>query len=241
MALSRPTFKVNIAANKKSCEKQSIFYDLKPDTTTLCRILPPTNEDGLLFTLVANHFKLTAPEGNGMALSCLEQHGNPDIGESCYLCNLVEILKRGDKEEQAIADAIYVAKRWYIQALVFDKANNEYIGPKLIGLSRTTADAVQNILVTQDDLDQDYFCDPDKGQSLSIRRNGSGIKTRYVVSVTGKQESLDDIFPGWEGKILEDPESKMDLKVYDVNEQKKVLLRTFGDKLDWDSIQAKIG
>lgn len=242
MALNRPTFKVDIAANKKATEKQSIFRDLVPDTTTRVRVLPPTNEEGVLFTIVRNHFKLKASEGFGMALACLGQHGNDDVGENCYLCNLVDFLKKGDKSDQKIADLLYPSKRWYIQCLVFDKSVEGYVGPKLIGLSRTTADKVQDILTAQDDVGDDFFCDPDKGQDITITRTGSGrTTTRYSVAPTGKKESLDDTFPGWEDKILTDVEAKMDLKIYDINEQKKVALRTFGDELDWEAIQEAIG
>ena len=241
MALKRPTYKVNVAANKKSTEKKSLFYDLAPDTTTRVRILPPTNEDGLLFTLVANHFKLKAPEGFGMALSCLEQHGNPDVGEDCYLCNLVNYLKKGDKSDEKIADLLAVAKRWYIQVLVYDKVAEGYVGPKLIGLSRTTAEKVQDILVSQNDVDDDLFCDPDAGQDLTIARTGSGMKTRYSVAPTGKKMSLDDAFPGWEDKIIVDIHEAMELKVRDIDEQKKAVVRTFGDELDWEAIQEAIG
>jgi len=241
MGLNRPTFKVDVAANKKATEKKSVFYDLKPDTTTRVRVLPPTNEQGLLFTLVCNHFKLRNDEGFGMALACLDEHGTEDTGQECYLCNLVEFLRKGDKTDQKLAGDLNAAKRWYMQCLIYDKASEGYIGPKLIGLSRTTADAVQSILVSQDDVGDDYFCDPDAGQDLTITRTGSGMKTRYTVAPTGKKASLDDTFPGWEEKIIVDVEKVMDLRIHDMDDQKKAVNRSFGDALDWEAIQDAIG
>ena len=241
MALNRPSFKVNVAANKKATEKKSIFFDLLPDTTNRLRILPPTNEDGLLFTLVANHFKLKAPEGFGMALACLEEHGNSEVGESCYICDLVKLLEKGDKSDKNVADLLSVAKRWYIQVLVYDKAESAYFGPKFVGLSRTTAEKLQEILVSQDEVEDDYFCDPDAGQDIVITRKGSGMATRYSVAPTGKKAKLDDIFPAWEDKIYMDPLDAFDLKVRDIDDQKKAVYRTFDDELDWEAIQEQLG
>jgi len=241
MALNRPTYRVNVAANKKATEKKSVFFDIKPDTTNRLRVLPPVTEDGLLFTLVSNHFKLKSDEGFGMALACLHEHGTADTGEDCYLCELVNYLRKGDKADQKVARDLAASKRWYMQCLVYDKASESYGSPKLVGLSRTTAEAVQDILNSQADVGDDFFCDPDKGQDLIITRKGSGMQTRYTVAPTGKKASLDDTFPGWEEKIMTDVLKVIDLRIHDVDDQKKAAYRSFGDALDWEAIQEAIG
>ena len=68
MALNRPTFKVNVGANKKATERKTVFYDIKPDTTVRLHVPPPVTEDGMIFTKITNHFKLKNDEGFGMAL-----------------------------------------------------------------------------------------------------------------------------------------------------------------------------
>ncbi len=241
MALNRPSFKVDVAANRKATEKKSVFYDLKPDTTTRVRVLPPVSEDGLLFTLVSNHFKLKSDEGFGMALACLRQHGIEETGEECYLCNLSKFLRKGDKADQKVAGDIRASQRWYLQCLVYDKTEESYFGPKLVGLSRTTAEAVQDILTDQDEAGDDYFCDPDKGQDLLIKRKGAGMNTKYSVSASGRKAALDDVYPGWEEKIITDVMEVIDLRIHDMDDQKKAAYRTFGDTLDWETIQTEVG
>lgn len=241
MALSRPTFKVNVSANKKATERKSIFYDIAPDSSVRLRVMPPVTEDGMLFTVVSNHFKLKSDEGMKIALACLREHGNPEIGTDCYLCDLVRHLKTGDKAEQKIAKDIEASRRWYLQCLIYDKAEDEYFGPKLVGLSRTTAEQVQSILSTQDEVGDAYFCDPDKGQDIIITRKGSGLASKYSSMPSNKIAALSDIFPGWEDKLIMDVYKTLELKIYDVDEQKKTALRTFGDELDWEAVEAAIG
>lgn len=243
MALNRPVFKVNISATKKATERKSIFYDIKPDTTVQLRILPPTGEDGSIFTKVVNHFRLKNEEGFGIALACLEEHGNDDIGNECYLCQLWKHLSgTGDKGDHKIAKDIRPSARWYVQALVYDKDEGKFVGPKLIGLSKTTADALTEILVSQQDTGDDFFCDPDKGQTISIKRTGSSItNTKYTVMPSGQKASLDEIFPGWEKKIILDVLTAVELRMEDMDGQKRAVYRSYEDELDWESIQEHVG
>jgi hypothetical protein len=242
MALNKPTFKVNVGANARTTERKTVYYDLKPDTRTRLRVLPPVTEDGLIFTKVTNHFKLKNEENFGMALACLEDHGNDETGEVCYLCELVKYLKKtGDKGDAKIAGDLKCNPRWYMQALIYDESTGEYVGPKLVGLSKTTAEAVNEILVNQEDSGDDFFCDPENGQDLVITRKGSGLNTRYTVAPTGNKASLDDIFPAWEEKIITDIYAAIDLKVQDQDGQKRAVYRTFDDDLDWEAIQENVG
>jgi hypothetical protein len=242
MALNRPTFKVNVAANVKATERKTIFFDIKPDTSARIRVMPPVDESGSLFTKVVNHFRLKNEEGFGMALSCLGEHGNESTGEKCYLCALVNYLRdTGDKGDLKVSKDLYANPRWYLQAFVYDKDSGEYVGPKLVGVSKTTAEAINGLLVAQEDSGDDFFCDPDKGQDIVITRRGSGLNTKYTVSATGSKAALDDIIPGWEDKIITDVLGAMDLRIVDQDEQKRAAYRTFADELDWEAIEEQIG
>lgn len=241
MALNKPTFKVNIAANKKSTERKTIFADIKPDTSMRFRCAPPVTEDGMLFTKVTNHFRLKNEEGYGLALACLEEHGDENTGNVCYLCALCNMLKNGDKAEQKIADDLRASPRWYLQAWIFDKASETYDGPKLIGLSKTTAETMVDLLVMQDEAGDDHFYSVDAGQDLVITRRGSGLNSKYTVQATGKKMPLSDVCPNWEGKIMHNVLVAIDQKLADPDGQKRAVYRTFEDQLDWEAIQEQIG
>lgn len=241
MALNRPTFKPNIKASTKSLERKTAFYDLKPDTVTRLRVLPPVAEDGLIFYKVTNHFQLKNEEDQGTALSCLCEHGTAETGDDCYLCDLVKHLRRtGDKGDDAVASKLRASPRWYVQAYIYDKDSDGYIGPKLIGLSKTTAEALNDLMVAQDDSGDGLFCDEDEGQDITITRKGAGLKTKYSVAPTGKVISLDEAIPGWEDKILTDVWASFDLKLEDRDGQRRAVQRTYGDQLDWETINAKL-
>lgn len=242
MALNKPTFKVNVGANRKATARKSIFHDIKPDTTVRMRIMPPVTEDGMIFTKVVNHFRLKNDEGYGMALGCLREHGNDETGEACYLCDLVKFLEStGDKGDSKVAGLLRASPRWYVQAFIYDKESKEYFGPKLVGVSKTTADAINEILIAQEDSGDDFLCDPENGQDLTITRKGSGLNTKYTVMPTGQKANLDDTIPGWEDKIIDDVYAAIEQKIEDVDGQKRAVARTFDDELDWESIQANIG
>lgn len=241
MAITRPSFNVNLANNKKATERKTVFYDLKPDTRTLIRVAPPVTDNGLIFTKVTNHFRLKNDEGFGLALACLEDHGNEEIGEDCYLCNVVKYLKStGDKQDAKLADDLRASPRWYMQGWIYDSTEEAFFGPKLIGLSKTTAEALHEILVDQEESGDDFFCDPDKGQAITIKRKGSGLATRYTVTVSGQKMALDDIVPNWETKIMTDVYTQLEQKVEDVDGQARALLRTYPDELDWEALQANV-
>lgn len=241
MALNKPSFKVNIAASRKSTERKTLFHDIKPDTSVRVRIMPPMTEDGMIFAKSCNHFKLKNEEGFGLALACLDEHGNEYTGTDCYLCSIVKMHRNGDKAEKKIADDMRASPRWYAQVWVYDKSEESYFGPKLLGLSKTTAEAVNDILVAQEESGDDYFCDPDQGQDLVITRKGSGLNTRYTVLPTGKKMPLSEVDADWETKIIADMYAALELKLEDPDGQKRAVYRTFEEELDWEKIQDQIG
>lgn len=234
MAVQRPGFKPNVKANMDSTKSDKIFVNVKEDTTVRFRFLPPGNKDGVLFTNSTNHFKLKSEEDRGMALACLNVHGEGD----CYLCKLSKALKKLGKAEKKIGDAIRPSTRFNAQVLVAEKEGNKWVyrGPKILGLSPTTADSVNQILSNQEMVEDDFFTDPDKGQDILISRTGTGFNTKYKVDRTGRKMKLDDIFPEWSEKFITDLTDELNLTIVTVEEQKQAAMRTFGDEIPWEEL-----
>jgi len=237
MGLKRPGFKPNVKASLATTTSDKVFFDVKPDTTLRIRVLPPAREDGSIWTVAVNHFRLKNEEGRGVALACKKEHGDDGV---CWLCDLSRVLKRhGDKDEQEIGDTIRPSPRWYVQALIGEKNEEgkwEYFGPKLVGLPKTAAEEVNSILGTQDAADDDYFCDVEKGQDLLITRTGSGYATRYKVMASGQKANLDKVHPGWEKAFISDVYDRLGLNLWEADDVKAAAHRAFGDKLDWENL-----
>lgn len=245
--INKPIFKLNLKANIESTTRKTVFYDLKPDTATRLRVVPPVDESGMIFTKSVNHFKLKNDEGFGIALACLEEHGTDETGENCFLCRLTKhLFSTNDKGDAKIAKEISASSRWYLQAYIAQKQEDgtlEYLGPKLVGLSKTTAERISGLLATQDTVGDDYFCDVENGQDLVITRQGSGFKTKYTVDLAGKKVNLNEIVPDWneeDGKrrLITDVYDALNLKAVTPQEQSEAVLRTFGDEIDWEAVEA---
>lgn len=237
----RGTFKVNVKANIESTKRKTVFYDLKPDTTTRLRVIPPVDDSGMIFAQSVNHFKMKNEDGFGIALACLNHHAENADDEPCFLCKLVDYLyNSGDKSDAKIAKDIKASSRWYLQAFIAEKGDDgklSYMGPKLVGLSKTTAEAVSGLLADQDKVGTPLFCDVEQGQDIVITRTGAGLQSRYRLSQTSQLANLDEAIPGWEDKILTDVYDSLNLKIVTPDEQAKIVLATFGDVLDWDAIE----
>jgi len=236
----RSGFKVNVKANIASTRSDSIFVDVKADTTKRVRFLPPTTGDGTLFTKIVNHFRLKTDDDppRGMAVGCNAHFEN----EPCYLCNLSQTLKRhGDKAERKIGDEIRASARFYAPVLEAEKdENDEWVYDqkvKLIGLPKTAVEEISALLVQQDMVGDDFFCDVEKGQDLLITRTGTGFNTKYKISLTGIKMDLAEIAP--EVEAMEDVVAACSLNMHDNESQKAAARRTFGDDLDWDELASQ--
>lgn len=233
----RSGFRVNVKANVESTRSDSIFIDIKPDTTKRVRFLPPTTADGTLFTKIVNHFRLKTDDDppRGMAVAC-NDHFN---GEECYLCKLSKTLKKhGDKAERKIGDEIRASARFYAPVLEAEKdENGEWVygsKVKLIGLPKTAVEEVNAILVQQDMVGDDFFCDVEKGQDVLITRTGTGFSTKYKISLTGIKADFNEIAPDVEP--IADVVEACNLNMHDNESQREAAVRTFGDDLDWDAL-----
>jgi hypothetical protein len=238
--ITKPGFKLNLKANMDSTKGDNLFLNIKPDTTIRVRFLPPANPDGTLFFVTNQHFKLKNEEGRGIALADLEFHGDEKTGTADYISELYAVLAEADDDSiKKIADDIKLSKRWNAQVLVAEKDPEtgqwDYYGPKILGLSKTTAEAVTQILSNQDMVGDDYFCDADNGQDLLITRTGSGFKTEYSVDRTGMKMSLDTIFPEWSTKFISDIPKVLNLNIWTREDQKAAAQRSF-PQLDWEAL-----
>ncbi len=227
----RPGYSPSAKASRQSTERKSVFYDLKPDTTTIMRLLPPSDASGSAFFVKTDHYKLVSEENKPTAMGCLDRHGS----EECPICVAQERLSvTGDKGDAKIADAVKASSRWYMQVYV---KGLEDQGPKLVGLSRTTADRVSEILSMQEDNGEPLLNDADNGAWLMVKRKGSGLGTRYDVQVSGKSVSLDKLRPEWtKGEFIEDVPSACRIKVGSVSDMTEAFRRAFGDELDVDAL-----
>ncbi len=233
----RSGFRVNIKANVESTRSDSIFVDVKADTTKRVRFLPPTTAEGTLFTKIVNHFRLKTDDDppRGMAVACNEHFSN----EPCYLCNLSRTLKKhGDKAERKIGDEIRASARFYAPVLEAEKdENGEWVYDqkvKLIGLPKTAVEEISALLVQQDMVGDDYFCDVEQGQDLLITRTGTGFNTKYKISMTGIKMDLNEIAP--EIEAMEDVVEACSLNTHTNEAMKEAARRTFGDDLDWTAL-----
>lgn len=240
MAIRRG-FKVNVKANVEVTQANSPYLDIKEGMTVRVRFMPPSNPDGSLFTKIVNHFRLKTDDSppRGMAVAC-NQHFND---EPCYLCNLSQVLKKhGDKAERQIGDDIRASARFYAPVLVAEKTpegNWEYFAVKLLGLPKTAVEDITAILVQQDVAGDSFFCEAEAGQDMMITRTGTGFNTKYRAALTGVKNNLDEVYPKWADKYIEDVQGEMNLTFLGVEEQAEAARRTFGDDLDWDALASE--
>jgi hypothetical protein len=231
MGLNAPKFhKPSVAASRKATARPTNFFDMKPDTTTRMRVVPPMNETGILFVKAVNHFGFKNEDGINIAPACLLSHTDE---ERCFMCDLTKYLfSVGD---QKLARRIGAKPKWFVQAFIWDGA--EYFGPKLVGLSKTTADQVLDILDQQEQTDIPFFCDPDEGHDLIITRKGSQLQTKYTVNAGGKPVALDKIVPDWKDRVWADMMEKIDPRIMTYEQQRETAVRSL-EGVDWEDFNA---
>ena len=200
---TRPGFQVSVERTLKNTTRKSVFLDLKPGTTNL-RFLPPDNPEGNLFFESAQHFRLKE-EGEKRAFACLRMHG--DEGQECPACVLIERAIAEDAEKYAkLIDTfggIGVASKWHAQVVPLPTEGTAVDQLYIVGLSKTTAGKISNVLKMERDNRQPLITDPDNGQAVAIVHNGkSGKMIRYEVQATGLRIPLDEIYPQWVDEFL---------------------------------------
>jgi hypothetical protein len=181
-----------------------VFLDIKAGQSVNLRFLPPWSEEGLLFFESAQHYKFTET-GEKRAWACLRSHAD----EECPICQMVEKAKElGDDRFKKIIRDHDVSYRWHAQVMPLPQEGKPVEQTYIIGLSKTTAAKVSDLLKIERDNRQALITDPDKGQAVNISRNDkSGLQTRYEVTGTGIRIPLNDVFPGWADAFLDVPKA----------------------------------
>lgn len=232
-------YKLNLANTIKSTEKKSLFLSIGENETLNLRFLPPTLENGSLFLLTTSHFKL-AEGDKGVAYACRRVHKDED----CPLCSLAyHLMDNGDAAEQKIGKEIRPSNNWYAQVLRGDEQEDgslKWTGPFLMRFSKTGVDALTEILRNQIRVKQSPFCDIEKGQYVAFTRTGKGFDTKYSAYPSGEVVDLNEIYPEWEDKIIDDIEGALELKHKDPQEMIDAAVAAH-PQVDWDSVAKEMG
>lgn len=243
MALDRSKLvKPSVQANLNATKSKEVFIKVDENATMRVRFLPTTHPEGILTYTTASHFKLKEETDDGgtkgMALACLEEHGD----EPCYLCELQQKLRNGDRAEKKIANMINPSIRYNYQVLVAEKQGDgtwKYgKKPKILGLPKTAHQDLAQLLSNMELMGQPDYSDIEKGQDILITRTGTGKDTRYRIDRTGEMTNLDEVFPEWEGAFIEDMWDALNLRVFSREQQKQAAQFTFADEIDWEKMQA---
>jgi len=235
----KPNYQIDADASSALTKRNSEFVTFDANTTTTLRVVPPLDGSGLLFTKLRLHYQILAETGERkMAPACLEYHGDGQ----CYICDFIRWAKeQPDGIVQKIAEEIRASEYVYVQCYVFDVASKTWHGPKLAKFTPNTGSQMSVMLQTARDNGMPMFPDPDQGQSITVNRKGSGKNdTRYLVQPTGFQVPLDKVDPRWEKNCAKSVFEKLAPTIYNIDDQKRALHRTFPD-LPWDRIQKAIG
>jgi gp32-like DNA binding protein len=225
---SRPGFQMNVERTTRSTEKRTVFLDIKPGETKRLRFTPTSNEDGSLFFVSAQHFKLK-DEGQPRAFACLNVHGTED--QNCPGCLMIERAVDVFSEEivKKLKNDHGVSYRWHAQVVPLpregeDKPEQTFV----IGLSKMTADDVSKIGKMESDNRMPNLTDVEEGQVIQIsRNNATGFATRYKTMGTGLRVSLDTLLPTWEEKFL-DTAKAINLRVVTEEKFYKAIQETVG-------------
>lgn len=243
MSLKRPGFKPNLKANIESTRRDDLFIKIPIEASMLFRFLNPSNEDGVIWYKVAQHYKLKKEEGGGMAVADLRFHGTDETGKVDYITKLCDVLKKhGDKAEKKIGKDMTTSFGWNAQVAVAEKQEDgtfTYRYPKILGLPRTGATAVNEVEKAMDMGGGKSPFDVDEGFNIMITHHKES--PWYTAQRAGSPTSLDDIIPGWEEQFIDDLPGKVSINILTYNEQREAVMRTFAAELDWDLLQEQFG
>ena len=205
--MDRPSFKVNIDANRDATKGKSVFLKLPPDSRLKVRIMLPTQDEdmmekGMIMFPAFNHYQFEE-DGEKRAWACLNRH--TDSAGACPICQLVKPYitknsKHGTERQRKTAKEIAQRGRFYIMVLQAGKENE---GPKLFALAKSAADQLTDRIAMQEAEEIPYLFDIDQGEWIIIDRKGAGLKTKYRVEGTGVQVSLDELLPTWREDAME--------------------------------------
>jgi len=243
MALKRPGFPADVAANATLVRGDQKFFNIAADTAEMIRFLPAPREDGLIFYPVTNHYGLVNQDKRNIALACLHQHGGGDTERDCLLCASAKALSEGSPAEKEIAARLKPSTRHYAQIVRAEVSNGQIKGwsrPMLLQLPKTAAQTILGIFKSQQTFGDDLATDTDRGQAIIIRREGTGFQTKYPAERSGTKVGLDEIRPTWGDEFMEDLYEEIGLNVADRGLQAAYLRISF-PAVKWDEVFESVG
>jgi hypothetical protein len=241
-------YRVNVKANLDAMSSESRFTDVSEGETKIFRFAPSVREDGMIFYMTFNHYKLKSEEGRGIALADLRYHGNEETGTEDYLARLAEVLESSkDQVWKKIGKGISGNKRYYAQGWEGTRVDAAGEAPafkwsrcKLLALPKTAAEKVLKIMDNQNQMGSPTADDPDRGQAILVSREGTGFNTKYDADRSGVEVALDDIIPGWKDQMFDDVYDAVMLNIYTPTQQKQVAQFTYPE-LDWQKLESEFG
>lgn len=239
------SYKVNVKANLDAMVGKSRFVDVKGGKTVIFRLTPPTDDSGIIFYPVLQHWKLKDLEGNGTALANLGMHGNDETGRQDYIEELSEVLRSFEDEKvQDIGDLIKGNVRYWAQGSEgkLSSAGVKYSNKvQLLAVPKTVATLTINIIQNQEEMHEPTLVDPEQGLPIIVKGTGTGLKTRYSVDRGSQPVPLADIFGAdWESKTEKNIYDALNLKIHTREVQKQLAQFTYPG-LDWELLEKEYG
>lgn len=224
---TRPSYNLDPDAVEAQLKRPSLFYNWE-DGPNIIRVLPRFDGHPSPFVVSWLHYKMLREDKQGtFAPGCLNHHSTDDT--SCYICRVLDWIKaHGLWDDEC--DGMTASRKLTAQILVQNKATREWSGPFLAEIKGGPANTMQSWMAAARVTGTPMFADVDHGTAVVINKSGKGFGTRYEATQVPRPESLDIIFPGWETKVIQDPVTKLDVKVLTSAEQAEVLHRT---KPEW--------
>lgn len=193
------------AQSKIKTGYDSGVLELKPNTTTTVRILPPVgNMDQAFYHVPVGYHMI-----GDTVVRCAQFTTSEEI--KCPVCEVEMVLRRGGANDKERAKLIRLNKKYWFNVIVRDmdvkggEAFNTAEGPLIYKAGVTVFDRTRSFVA---DPEYGLIDDPEVGVDIKIERTGENIETRYNVNTrraTGPLLALPSGAPDWEGiqKILE--------------------------------------
>lgn len=163
------------------------------DGRNVIRILPP-NDDAEFYAETLVHYNL-GPKKDKSAI-CRKAAGE----KHCPVCDLVDELFKGDKDDKAYAKRIKARGKYYFN--VVDRSveeDDENFGKVLVYGSGVTV--FEELLGIICDPDYGDITDAKEGYDIIITKSGKGLDTEYKINARPKQTKIG--IDEWEEKLVD--------------------------------------
>jgi len=146
----------------------------------LIRILPPWNERGLVFKVLALHW--FGSKNNRVATLCLRQ-----FQKRCYICEIIQKLLAAEVLTKETARVYYAVKRAFCNGLDLKELDK---GVQIMSLP--IKKVVQSLINYAKDPEYGDFTHPENGYDIKIEKETAGLYPDYNVIPARKSSPLPD-------------------------------------------------